>query len=201
MTKKASGKGASKKSQTDSSPDISTENDVDDVDVEPTVGVSNPPEARSAAQSQAHDTVHRITEVVITALDALADGEKTTLKELQTLVAEQTGLKGSNIGPVISMIVKTHGGVTVELGRYGGIYKGVRVKPEKVPDNKPRCAHCNQVIRQKTGPRKKKDATGTLTAAATTSDASSPDLEEEDDEDFEEEDDNADDSENEANAN
>lgn len=103
------------------------------------------------------DNFTRITEVVVTAIESLQDGEKTTLKELQQLVAEQTGIKGSNIGPVISMVVKNHGGVTIELGRYGGIYKGIRTKAEKPADVRPRCAHCHQVIRQKTGPRKKKN--------------------------------------------
>lgn len=190
MGKKTSKTAATKKNAnteaTESSVDLSQE---DDVDVEPTVGVSGnetnvaSPEMKATAQSQAHDTVMRITEVVINALDALKDGEKTTLKELQNLVAEQTGLKGSNIGPVISMIVKTHGGITVELGRYGGIYKGVRVRPEKPVDTKPRCAHCHQVIRQKTGPRKKKNADGTTIAAATTDDANGGDFDEDDLED------------------
>jgi len=186
-----SNKKSAKKSDdsvSDESVDVSTEVGDDDIDIPvQTALVTQPdmtypraaatPEQRAHATTAAQDTVMRITEVVINALDKLNDGEKTTLKELQTLVADQTGLKGSNIGPVISMIVRTHGDVSVELGRYGGIYRGKRVKPEKAPDTKTRCNHCHQVIRQKTGKRKKD---GNVLAAATTDVADDLELDEDD---------------------
>lgn len=219
--KKSSAKTSAKKSNVDdekdeevmtAAPSVPVEADAgdeddDDIDIPVTTVVTSPtandtaeapsfsratPEQRQRATSAAQDTVIRITDVVLSALDQLEDGKKTTLKELQALVADKTGLKGSNIGPVISMIVKTHPDVSVELGRYGGIYRGHRVRPEKPVDTKPRCLHCNQVIRQKTGKRKKKNPDGTLLAATTTTEASAA-VDDLDDDALDDEDDDLDD--------
>lgn len=216
--KKSSAKTSAKKSSVDdekdeevmtaepSVPEVEADGDDDDIDIPVTTAVPSAtandtaeapsfsratPEQRQRATSAAQDTVIRITDVVLSALDQLEDGKKTTLKELQALVADKTGLKGSNIGPVISMIVKTHPDVSVELGRYGGIYRGHRVRPEKPVDTKPRCLHCNQVIRQKTGKRKKKNPDGTLLAATTTE--ASTAVDDLDDDDLDDEDDDLDD--------
>lgn len=131
----------------------------DDIDIEPTVGMKGEPS--SQAMAQATNEMGRISIIVNAALDKLKDGEKTTLKELQKLVNDETQQKGSSIGPVVSFIVKqrqtTLNDVSVELGRYGGIYKGTRTRVSKPEDVRPRCEHCKQVIRaKKTGPRKKK---------------------------------------------
>ncbi len=130
----------------------------DDIDIAPTVGQKG---ESSSAMVQATDQMSRISIIVNAALDKLKDGEKTTLKDLQKLVSDETQQKGSSIGPVVSFIVKqrqtTLNDVSVELGRYGGIYKGIRTRVAKAEDVRPRCDHCKQVIRaKKNGPRKKK---------------------------------------------
>ena len=125
-----------------------SQNIEDDIDIAPT------PDFVPQGQP---DYMNSFRQIIHGKIDKLAEGERTTLKALQQEIQEQITFRGmGNITPVISMIVRERNDITIELGRYGGIYKGIRTKAAKEPDTRARCEHCHQVIRQKTGPRKKK---------------------------------------------
>lgn len=142
----------------DDEDDLDEDDDEDEDDGEETSSTSSvPAPSPSKPVPQMGDSWNRIGQIVVAQLDSMKDGEKTTLKTLAQLVSEQTGIKGTGILPVISLIVKGYSGVSIELGRFGGIYKGQRPSAMREPDTRQRCPSCKQVIRQKTGPRKKKE--------------------------------------------
>jgi hypothetical protein len=146
------------------------------------------PTATATAGAHGTDVMNQVASIVETHLNGMKEGEKITLKDLSKKVFDQTGLVGSIVTPVISLLTKTWPGITIEKGRFGGIYKGGRAVTAKKPDDRERCQHCKQVIRTKpTGPRKKKKkegeadaangATGTTAEAGATTPAPPPSLE------------------------
>ena len=143
-----------------------------------TAAIPTPPVSSSVMDSPAmhtvQDTMARAAAVVVGYLDSMPDGTKVTLKDMARLVQEQTNLTGSNILPIISLIVKSYDGISMERGRFGGIYKGSRTKKPVVV--RERCVACKQMIRVKsTGPdglpkprrsKKKEAAAAALLAAS-----------------------------------
>lgn len=97
----------------------------------------------------ANDTMNSVKESVNKILDALEDGEKTTLKDLIDKVVAETKIKVSIANGLVPMVVHewaSFGKGSVEKGRNGGVFKGG--KPVRV-DPRPRCPECGQVDRRK----------------------------------------------------
>lgn len=92
------------------------------------------------------DTWAKVGQVVVEYLDSMSTGDKTTLKNLAKIVQERAGVKETGITSIISIVVRSYPGVSMEYGRFGGIYKGGRPLKE---DNRKRCEKCNQIIREK----------------------------------------------------
>lgn len=115
------------------------------------------PSVPPTAVVQSSNVMSVVADIVVNYLNGMQQGEKITLKDLAAKVSEKTGLQGSAVIPVISLITKSYEGITIEKGRFGGIYKGGREVTAKKPDERKRCETCHQVIRTKpTGPRKKR---------------------------------------------
>lgn len=79
-------------------------------------------------------------------LDEMKDLEKTNLKDLTEAVAERLNASITTVAPFVQIAVQTYQGITVSRGRYGGIFKGIKVKKE---DSRKRCDSCGHVIREK----------------------------------------------------
>jgi len=95
----------------------------------------------------AQDTVSSVKGSVYKILDSLADGEKTTLKDLIDKVVAETEVQVSIANGLVPMVVHEwadNGYGSVEKGRNGGVFKGG--KPIRI-DPRERCLTCNQVIR------------------------------------------------------
>lgn len=100
--------------------------------------------------NSAQNTMDIVKISVYNILDALADGEKTTIRDVIDKVVAETKVQISIANGLVPMIVHgwaADGNGTVNAGRSGGIFKGG--KKLRV-DNRIRCETCNQVIRQKT---------------------------------------------------
>lgn len=88
-------------------------------------------------------------------LDALVQGEKTTLKDLIDKVVAETNVQVSTANGLVPMVVHEwadNGNGSVEKGRNGGVFKGG--KPIRI-DPRPRCPTCGQVDRRKQAASKK----------------------------------------------
>lgn len=80
-------------------------------------------------------------------LSSLADNAKTTLEELCDKVTAETKYPRGQVRQFIMLYIKSEeAGVTVERGRYGGIFKGGRKKKHEA---RPRCPHCNSLVKKK----------------------------------------------------
>lgn len=117
------------------------------------------------------EAMKTVSSIVADYLEGMKPHEKITLKSLAQLVCDKTGIQPTVATPVISLLTKNWPGITIEKGRFGGIYKGGREVEAKKPDERPRCGHCHQIIRAKpTGPRKSKKKKEGENATAQTGD-------------------------------
>src|SRR5271165_4631756 len=89
-------------------------------------------------------------------LDNLADGERTTVKDLVDKIVHTTGVQVSMVNGIVPMLVHQwalSGAGSIKRGRTGGVIKG-EIK-ERI-DPRERCGECHQVLRKITSPEKLK---------------------------------------------
>lgn len=101
------------------------------------------------SHSSAQETMDSVKGSAYKILDALENGEKTTLKDLIDKVVAETSIQVSIANGLVPMVVHEwakNGNGSVEKGRNGGVFKGG--KPVRV-DPRPRCEACGQVDRRK----------------------------------------------------
>jgi uncharacterized protein YciI len=111
--------------------------------IEPTNSITD---SKKSELAKVNDTYDLVNNSVAKHLAKLQQYEKTTLKDLTDKVVADTKLPYSNVMGLVSIYVHQDKSVSVERGRNGGIFMGGR-KPHI--DNRPRCSHCNQVVRPK----------------------------------------------------
>ena len=99
------------------------------------------------SDNTADDTMAVVKAKLYELLDALEDGEKSTMRDLTDKVIAATGVKVSIANGIVSLLVHqwaAEGHGKVERGRGGGVFRGG--KRQRI-DARPRCSECNQVIR------------------------------------------------------
>ena len=99
------------------------------------------------SDNTADDTMTLVKTKLYELLDALQDGEKSTMRDLTDKVIARTGVKVSIANGIVSLLVHqwaAEGHGEVHRGRAGGIFKGG--KKQRI-DPRQRCPECNQVVR------------------------------------------------------
>ena len=109
---------------------------------------SSAPPPKTSDPIVKHDRINSLNSVFETTnvfLESMKEGDKISLRDLSNQVAEKLGLAVSAVKDLVGLAAHNFEGVDVSRGRFGGVFKGERIKKEI----RPKCDACGQTIRAK----------------------------------------------------
>jgi hypothetical protein len=120
---------------------------------------SHHPDNQEIVKSDRIHSLNLVFDTTREALDAMKQGDKISIKDLSNQVAEKLDLAVSAVKDLVGLAAHNYDGVEVSRGRFGGVFKGERIKKEI----RPKCQACGQTIRAK---KNSKNENGAMLNAA-----------------------------------